>query len=91
MKRPHRRLPRAKRQVIHPSLSPELLAHRARASARPTGAVTAGEVEACVLRALGECFEGRHLDIDVARLGVSNAAAALIVLHLREVAKGGVG
>jgi hypothetical protein len=76
------------RQVVHPDgLSTPLLQHRA-AKARPAGAVTPGELERDVLAFIARHYTGRHLDIEVAQLGLSNAAHALIMAHLRAVAGG---
>lgn len=49
--------------------------------------VTAGELERDVLQFIARQYAGRHLDIDTARLGLSNAAQSLIVAHLRAVAQ----
>ena len=85
--KPARRLPRPKRRnIIHPDgLSKQLLEHRTRKQ-RPQGAVTAGELQQDVLTFIATQYAGRHLDIEVAQLGLSNAAHQLIVAHLRAVA-----
>lgn len=51
--------------------------------------VAAGELERDVLAFIARKYSGRHLGIDEARLGLSLAAYALNVAHLRAVAEGG--
>ena len=84
--KPHRRLPKAKRHVIHPNgLSPALLASRT-GKPRPAGAVTPSEMRRDLLRFIADQYDGRHLDIEVAQLALSNTAHELIMHHLRSVA-----
>jgi len=87
--KPHRRLPKARRHpVIHPAgLSKELLEHRTR-KPRPAGAVTAGELMNDVLAFITKRYSGRHLDVETAQLGLSNAAHQIVLSHLRAVARG---
>lgn len=85
--KPHRRLPKRRgTPVIHAlGVKPKLLAHRV-AKQRPPGAVTPGELERDVLTFIADRYAARHLDIEVAQLGLSNTAQALIVAHLKSVA-----
>jgi hypothetical protein len=66
-------------------VKPDLLAHRA-AKARPFHAVKAIELERDVLQFIAERYAGRHLDIETAQLGLSNAVHKLIIAHLKSVA-----
>jgi hypothetical protein len=83
----HRRLPKAKREgIIHAmGVKPVLLRHRIATRARPPGAVTAGELERDVLAFIARQYDGRHLDIEVAQLGLSNPAHQFVVLRIRSV------
>lgn len=49
--------------------------------------VTESEVSEAVKAAILNAFPGRHLDIEVARRGLSHAAFDLMEMHLREVAE----
>ncbi len=92
MKKPHRRVPRPRRHpIVHPAgLSIELLRHRA-SKPRPAGAVTSDEMVDDLLAFIGQRYDGRHLDIEVAQLALSNVAHQMIVAHLRTVAVGADG
>jgi len=85
--KPHRRLPKGRRHpVIHPTgLSQDLLMHRIK-QLQPAGAVTPRELEIDVLAFLVQRYDGRHLGIEVAQLGLSNVAQRLIMMHLRSIA-----
>jgi hypothetical protein len=74
-------------RVAHPAgLSAEQLGRRvAKRPARPN-AVTASELEADVVAFIADRYAGRHLDIEAAQLGLSNAAQRMIVAHLHAVA-----
>jgi hypothetical protein len=74
--KPHRRLPKRRNApVVHPTgLSPELLRHRIAKKLSPEGAVTPLELERDMLTFIAERYADRHLDIEVAQLGLSNAA-----------------
>lgn len=87
--KPHRRLPKARRHpVIHPTgLSEALLQHRV-SKPRPAGAVTSGEMVEDLLAFIAKRYDGRHLDIEVAQLALSNVAHQMIMMHLRAVAGG---
>ena len=63
-----------------------MLVHRV-GKMRPGNAVTPLELEQDVLALIAERYAGRHLDIETAQLGLSNAAQRLIVAHLRAVAQ----
>ena len=66
-------------QPWHPTgLKARVLSHRT-SKPRPPGAVTPIELERDVLAFLAERYADRHLDIEVARLGLSNVAQRLIV------------
>lgn len=51
--------------------------------------VTAAEIERDVLAFIARQYDGRHLAIEVAQLGLSLVANKLITAHLRAVAEGG--
>ena len=74
-------------RVAHPTgLSADQLKRRLAKLAAPENAVTAAELERDVVAFIADRYAGRHLDIEAAQLGLSNAAQRLIVLHLRAVA-----
>lgn len=56
------------------------------AKKRQPGAVTPGELEEDVLAFIAKRYDGRHLDIEVAQLGLSSVAHKLMMAHLRAVA-----
>jgi hypothetical protein len=49
--------------------------------------VTVEEVGYVVLRAIAEAFDGRPLNIDVARKGLAMAAFDMIQMHLKEASE----
>ena len=69
--------------VMHPDgLKPDQLQRRT-SKPRPRGPVTASELTSDVLTFIAERYADRHLDVETAQLGLSNAAHKL--MHLRAV------
>jgi len=80
----HSEAPSLQPRAPCPRREAELLVHRTN-KPRPNGAVSASELESDVLAFLAERYDGRHLDIEVAQLGLSNVAHKLILAYLRSV------